>query len=69
MCVHSKPLARYDAKHNKFISITNGPKAFKEELAVDGKQKKQSKLSERKKEGAPKVITCCVEEGGSANSQ
>jgi hypothetical protein len=58
--VHSKPLARYDVKHHKFTSIANGPKASKEELAVDGKQKKQSKPSKKKKkEGSPKAITCC----------
>jgi hypothetical protein len=30
----------YDAKHHKFTSIANGPKVSKEELALDGKQKK-----------------------------
>jgi hypothetical protein len=42
---------------------------LKEELAVDGKHKKQSKpLREKKEEGSSKVITCCCQEEGSANS-
>jgi hypothetical protein len=41
----------------------NGPEALKEELVVDGKQKKQSKPSKKKNEGSPKAITCCCQGG------
>jgi hypothetical protein len=51
-----KPLVRYDSKHCKSTSIANGLEASKEELAVDGKQKKWSKPLGKKK-GSPKDIT------------
>jgi hypothetical protein len=35
-----QPLAKYDAKHYKSTSTPNVLKALKEELMVDGKQKK-----------------------------
>jgi hypothetical protein len=35
-----EPPTRYDAKHRRSTSITNGPKTLKEKLAIDGKQKK-----------------------------
>ncbi len=35
-----KPPTRYDTKHRMSTSIANGLKALKEELVVDGKQKK-----------------------------
>jgi hypothetical protein len=44
-----EPPARYDAKHYRSTSIANGLKALKEKLVVDGKQKKQSKPSRKKR--------------------
>jgi hypothetical protein len=43
-----KPLTRYDANHCKSTSIANGFETSKEELAIDGKQKKWSKPLEKK---------------------
>jgi hypothetical protein len=50
--------ARYDAKHHKSTSIANVLETLKEELAIDGKQKKRSKPSKRKgRRITQKIIT------------
>ncbi len=49
-------------------STTNVPEASKEELAIDGKQKKQSKPSKKKKDHR-KIIPIVIKEGGSVSNQ
>jgi hypothetical protein len=43
-----QPFARYDAKHHRSTSIAYVLEATKEELMVDGKQKKTIKVIQKK---------------------
>jgi hypothetical protein len=59
---------RHDVKYYMSTSTTNVPEASKEELAIDGKQKKQSKPSKKKKDHR-KIIPIVIKEGGSVSNQ
>jgi hypothetical protein len=66
-----RPHIRYDAKHHKSTSITNGLEASKHQrkslLLMESKRHGQNHW--KKKKDHPKILLDVVKEGSSANSQ